>query len=178
MEEGRLELPKIEGSGNPLIPQGMQGLLIVIAAIILLSVIGFVVIKGGELMKRRVLLPPAGEILPTIEETTPAASPTVVIVTPEASPSPTEAATPSAQRIKVNISSSGFQPANITTGRGSTIVWTNQDTVSHTVTAEDGRFDSGNIAPGDSFEQKFEKIRSYSYSCRFHQEMKGMVRIQ
>ena len=94
------------------------------------------------------------------------------------SPSPTEAATPSARRIEVDILISGFQPADITTGRGSTIVWANRDTVAHTVTAEDGSFSSGTIAPGDSFEQRFEKIRSYSYFCKFHPEMKGTVTIQ
>ena len=150
---------------------GIKALLIVIGLIILLSGTGFIVIQGGRLKKEG-----AVKVLPTMVEATPVASPTATPVTPTATP--TETATPSARRVEVIISNFAFQPNSITTGRGSTIVWTNNDIVNHTVTASDGSFDSGAIAPGDSFEQRFDKIKSYTYSCKFHPEMKGTVTIK
>ncbi len=48
----------------------------------------------------------------------------------------------------VNIS---FQPATLTVKVGDTVTWTNNDTVAHTVTADDNSFDSGNIDPGATF---------------------------
>lgn len=158
---------------------GVKALLIVMAVIIVLSGTSLVVIKGRQLRRERVPLPspsPAVEVLPAIEEATPVASPTATPVTPTATPA--ETATPSARRVEVIISNFAFQPNSITTGRGSTIVWTNNDTVDHTVTASDGSFDSGTIVPGDTFEQRFDKIKSYTYSCGFHPEMKGTITIQ
>ena len=163
------KLPEIKKPSNPLTSQGVRALAIVLVVIFFISAAAYIgLIKTKE----------GSSVLPATtsqEEVTPELEPTEEL-TP--SPSPTEAATPSARRIEVDILISGFQPADITTGRGSTIVWTNRDTVAHTVTTEDGRFDSGTIAPGNSFEQRFEKIRSYSYSCKFHPEMKGTVTIQ
>ena len=165
------KLPEIKRPSNPLTSQGVRALVIVLVVIFFISAaayIGLIKVKKGP------------SVLPAAtsqEEVTPEPKPTEEL-TPTASPSPTEVATPSARRIEVDILISGFQPADITTGRGSTIVWTNRDTLVHTVTAEDGKFDSGTIAPGDSFEQRFEKIRSYSYSCKFHPEMKGTVTIK
>ena len=48
------------------------------------------------------------------------------------------------------LESSGINPQfyNIEVG---TCVWVNDDTRSHNVTADDGSFDSGAIAPGDCF---------------------------
>lgn len=176
------KFPEITKPRNPLTPEGMKALLLVLAVIILLSGIGFVAIKGVELTKKRVpqLSPsPAAKVLPAATEVTPTASPTLVPITPtEVIPSPTKGATPSAQRLEVTISSFAFQPTNITTGRGSIIVWTNKDTVVHTVTAFNGSFDSGVIDPGDSFVQKFDKVKSYLYSCTFHPEEKGTITIQ
>src|SRR5689334_2484604 len=40
-----------------------------------------------------------------------------------------------------------FQPQTITVPAGTTITWTNNGTVPHTVTADDGSFDSGTLQP-------------------------------
>lgn len=166
---------------NLLTNEGVKALAIVIASIIVLSVISFVVIKGGEVAKRRSVAPvpsPTVEALPTVEAS-PTATPAGATLTPaEASPSPTREATPSARRVEAAVSNFAFEPASITTGRGSTITWINQDAVAHTVTAVDGSFDSGSIAPGDSFTQRFDKMKSYSYTCSFHPQMKGTLNIR
>lgn len=58
---------------------------------------------------------------------------------------------------------------------GATVVWTNDDPVPHTVTADDGAFDSGVIAPGDSWSRTFEQAGSYAYHCTPHPFMKANI---
>ena len=177
-----IKFPEIKKPNSPLIPKGVRALLIVIAVIILLSVIGSATSKIGGLRKwkKPSLTPlPQTEVSPTVEETIPVIDPVEITVTPpETIISPTETATLSARQIEVNIINFTFQPISVTASRESTIVWINRDTVAHTVTADDGSFDSGAIAPEDSFEQRFDKVKSYSYSCSFHKDMKGTITIQ
>ena len=145
---------------------GIIALLIVIVAIFTIGVVGFVTTSPK---KSAVEVTPG----PTIQENV--ASPAAVATPQPSSALPSEEATPSAQRVEVIISNLSFQPASITVGKGSVIVWRNQDTVAHTVTAEDGSFNSGTIVEGDTFEQRFDKVKIYTYSCSIHPEMKGTI---
>lgn len=168
-----------------MIKTSIKSLLIVLGVVILLSLIGYVVTRREGLVKGEVFVPTpspameAREVSPT-SEITPTASAAAVTVTPTVVPivSPTEVSTSSARRLEVIISNSSFQPADITTGKGSIIVWKNNDAVSHTVTADDGSFNSGEIKAGGSFDQRFDYIKTYSYSCSFHPEMKGTIVIK
>jgi nitrite reductase (NO-forming) len=44
---------------------------------------------------------------------------------------------------------------------GTTMSWTNDDDAARTITSDDGTVDSGEIAPGDSFEFTFEDAGSW-----------------
>jgi plastocyanin len=61
----------------------------------------------------------------------------------------------------------GFQPASLTVQAGQTVVWTNTGTKVHTVTADAGyflnNFDSGGLAPGQSFSYTFNTPAVYTY---------------
>lgn len=168
-----------------MIKTSIKSLLIVLGVVILLSLIGYVVTRREGLVKGEMFVPTpspameAREVSPT-SEITPTASAAAVTVTPTVVPivSPAEVSTSSARRLEVIISNSSFQPADITTGKGSIIVWRNNDAVSHTVTADDGSFNSGEIKAGGSFDQRFDYIKTYSYSCSFHPEMKGTIVIK
>jgi plastocyanin len=61
-----------------------------------------------------------------------------------------------------------FTPAQLTVKVGTTVVWTSEDNVPHTVTADDGSFDSGNLQKGDSFKFTFTKAGKYPYYCSYH----------
>jgi plastocyanin len=50
---------------------------------------------------------------------------------------------------------------------------TNPATV-HTVTADDGSFDSGNLNPTQSFSLVFNTVGQFNYHCQYHQSL-GMV---
>src|SRR4051812_44550183 len=68
-----------------------------------------------------------------------------------------------------------FDPAQITVPAGSTVVWFNQGKEDHTVTADNGSFDSGYKKQGTSFERAFPQPGKYAYHCAPHPWMKGTV---
>lgn len=56
-----------------------------------------------------------------------------------------------------------------------TVTWTNDDTMVHTVTANDGSFDSGDIQPGASFSHSFTSTGTIGYHCIHHAGMTGTI---
>ena len=77
-------------------------------------------------------------------------------------------------------SSGGFSPGTITVvlGHNATVIWTNNDTVPHTVYVKTGApktFDSGNLAPGAVFQHTFDVAGTYTYGCDYHPSMLGTV---
>ena len=57
---------------------------------------------------------------------------------------------------QISITATGFSVPDLEVEIGDSVRWTNDDLENHTVTANDGTFDSGVIAPGSSFTQLFE----------------------
>lgn len=51
------------------------------------------------------------------------------------------------------------------------MVWTNDGQAVHTVSAEDGSFDSGLVAAGESFRMRFEESGTVAYLCSVHPGM-------
>jgi plastocyanin len=68
-----------------------------------------------------------------------------------------------------------FRPARIEVEPGTTIVWTNRGQVAHTVTSDDGSFDSGSIEPGRQDRITFSRPGRYSYHCTPHPFMRGEI---
>jgi plastocyanin len=68
-----------------------------------------------------------------------------------------------------------FAPTTITATVGIPIVWINADAVPHTVTSDDGLWDSGDIAPGQSYRLILDKPGMYVYHCMHHPYMIGTV---
>lgn len=92
----------------------------------------------------------------------------------------TEAAAPAA--VEVVIVDSSFQKPVINVTIGTTVTWIYQGTFPHTVTADDGSFDSGALAAGGSFSFTFTKAGAIAYYCRIHggaggQGMSGIVNV-
>src|ERR1700688_2834775 len=55
----------------------------------------------------------------------------------------------------VSIVNMSFSPVTLSIAIGTTVTWTNNDGMIHTVTADDISFDSGNIAIGGKFSKVF-----------------------
>jgi plastocyanin len=72
-----------------------------------------------------------------------------------------------------------FQPASLTVAPGTTVTWTNDTEMSHTITGDDLAFDdSGPIGSGQSFSQTFAKPGTYRYHCGPHPWMEGTLVVQ
>lgn len=68
-----------------------------------------------------------------------------------------------------------FSPNPVDISPGTTVIWTNNDSVDHTVTSMDGLFDSGAIEPGETFSREFDDVGEFSYFCTIHPNMTGTV---
>ena len=70
-----------------------------------------------------------------------------------------------------------FDPNPLSVEVGATVRWTNGGQVPHTATAADGSFDSGIVAPGGTFVQRFDQVGTYDYVCTLHPEMVGSIEV-
>jgi plastocyanin len=72
-----------------------------------------------------------------------------------------------------------FSPADITVKKGTTVTWTNKDSITHTVTENDGQTgpDSGDLAPGKTYSFTFNTVGTFKYHCAIHPEMLGTVTV-
>jgi plastocyanin len=95
-------------------------------------------------------------------------SPALPVATPTAATASPEATD------KVTIEDFAFKPGAVTVKAGTSVTWTNQGRT-HTVTADDGSFDSGRIASGATFSMTFKKTGTYAYHCAIHSSMVGQV---
>lgn len=77
---------------------------------------------------------------------------------------------------RVTIQNSAFTPSDVTVMVSGSILWVNSDNMVHTVTADDGSFDSGDLQPEASFGFTFNTVGPHPYHCRYHGEMTGIVK--
>lgn len=78
---------------------------------------------------------------------------------------------------EVAIQDLSFEPQTVGVEVGGSVTWTNGDTVTHTVTAEDGSFDSGNLNQGETATVTFEDPGTFPYACQIHPFMRGTVQV-
>jgi plastocyanin len=72
-----------------------------------------------------------------------------------------------------------FVPGDLTVTKGSTVVWPNNSgQYYHTVTADDGAFDSKHIDPGHEWRRTFSKTGDFAYHCDPHPWMKGVIHVK
>jgi plastocyanin len=61
-----------------------------------------------------------------------------------------------------------FDAAIVRIQPGQSIEWPNDGNSPHTVTADDGSFDSGNLTPGATFTSAFDQPGVFAYHCTYH----------
>lgn len=90
------------------------------------------------------------------------------------------AGTASAQAAaSATIDNFAFNPAELTVTAGTTVTWTNNQGVPHTVTSDTaGVFDSGILNQGQSFSFTFNEAGGFAYHCEVHPTMRGVVQVQ
>lgn len=84
-------------------------------------------------------------------------------------------ATPMSTSTTVDISDYAFKAQTITIHAGESVTWTNRDDDPHTVTADDGSFDSKGLGQGDHYTHVFRSAGRFPYHCAAHPFMKGVV---
>ena len=78
---------------------------------------------------------------------------------------------------KVEIAGFAYSPQTVTVAAGGKVTWRNEDADDHTVTLDDGSFDSGDLAEGKLKSESFKSPGSFAYHCEIHPEMTGTVEV-
>ena len=119
-----------------------------------------------------------------------------------AASAPSPSPSPSPKPVAISIKGFAFNPATIAVPKGTTITWTNEDAVNHTVTTGtpppavapaasgaspaptpslskgDGRIDSGRIFATKTFAFTFNETGTFNYFCAVHPRMVATVTVQ
>ena len=92
------------------------------------------------------------------------------------STSPSPAASAAVASNAVTVQNYAFSPAAVTVKVGTTVTWTNQDAVGHTITVDSGDGPTSALfARGQTFSYTFSKTGTFTYHCTPHPYMKGSV---
>ena len=77
----------------------------------------------------------------------------------------------------VSVVDFAFDPGTISVPVGATVTWTNTGSRPHTVTADDGSFDTGSIDPGASTTLTLDTAGTFAFHCNFHPNMMGTITV-
>src|SRR4051794_12510040 len=83
-----------------------------------------------------------------------------------------------ADTFTVNAQFQDFGPSTLDILPGETVQWENVSERTHTVTADEGSFDSGDLAPAATFTRVFENAGTFAYHCTKHAGMVGEVDVR
>jgi amicyanin len=84
---------------------------------------------------------------------------------------------------EVSIKDMNFSPVRIKVKKGTTVTWTNEDSIGHNVIASDSSKTGGlpTNAPllnqGETFSHTFDEVGTFSYNCAPHPFMRGAVEV-
>ena len=77
----------------------------------------------------------------------------------------------------VSIVNFAFTPSSLSVRVGTRVTFTNRDGTTHTVTANGGLFNSGNLPPGQTYSFTFMGRGSFAYHCQIHPMMTGTISV-
>lgn len=78
-----------------------------------------------------------------------------------------------------NLGSTGYGTNPLVVPPNTQVTWKNDDSMPHTVTADDQTFDSGTLQPGATFQHTFTTPGTFSYHCTIPgHNMQGAVQVQ
>jgi plastocyanin len=78
--------------------------------------------------------------------------------------------------VEVKMQNIAFSPKGLTVKAGTTVKWTNDDSVAHNVSG--GPLHSPTFNPGGSYQFTFKKAGTFNYVCTIHPGMTGTVIVQ
>lgn len=77
--------------------------------------------------------------------------------------------------VEVEITDFSFDRNTLRVPPGTVVRWINEDPVAHTSTADDGRWDSNLVGPGETYSRRFDEPGEFAYHCTPHPFMTGTV---
>jgi plastocyanin len=78
----------------------------------------------------------------------------------------------------VKIDNFTFGPKTLTVKTGTTVTWTNQDDIPHTVASTTKQFKSKALDTDDKFSFTFTTPGNYEYFCSLHPHMTGTIVVE
>jgi plastocyanin len=172
----------------------MLGLVCALLVVVLVLSYGAITVLGnGHAPAPVATATPSGQLTAASPTVAPTLAPTPVpthkpkptpthkaVATPTRAPTPTPTPKPRPVTVHIKMTNAGYSPGSKTIPVGSTVIWTNDGGIAHTVTATSGpvMFDSGNMDPGATFQYTFTKPGTYEYDCQYHPYMTGTIIVQ
>ncbi len=80
--------------------------------------------------------------------------------------------------LEVKIDQFAFDPQRVTVKAGTTVTWTNEDDVPHTIASSSKLFKSKALDTNDKFSFTFTTPGTYEYFCSLHPHMTGAVVVE
>jgi plastocyanin len=80
--------------------------------------------------------------------------------------------------VRVAMRDVAFAPREVRVRVGDTVEWVNADPLVHTVSADDGSWESGLLAEGARFTRTFDAPGRFRYHCAPHPQMTGVVIVE
>jgi plastocyanin len=78
----------------------------------------------------------------------------------------------------ISIANFAFSPGSLTIAAGDTVLWTNNQNVSHTVTSDTGSELAASLSSGATYQHIFMTAGNFPYHCTIHPSMHGSVTVQ
>jgi plastocyanin len=160
------ELFGFEGTGLDPSPQALIALLAEIAAIVVLAVTFVPGLAEGDASSGPAVLAGAAVLTAIVFVA-------FGIYWADKYETPDVVAAPSS----VAIADFRFSPDAVTVAAGTPVTWTNNDSVGHSVVAEDESFSSDSLDQGATFQVTFEAPGDYPYVCGIHPTMTGTITV-
>lgn len=111
---------------------------------------------------------------------TPTTSPSVSASsspTPKVSISPSASVQPGKGSVSVLIDNFAFSPSSLVVRKGTTVTWTNNDTVPHIIRGDKGVPVSSSLAPGQSYSFTFNTVGTFAYHSSLYPATKGVIEV-
>jgi plastocyanin len=107
-------------------------------------------------------------------------SPTTPSPTPPPAPAPAPPPAGSSSEVSIprgaeSLGNRAYVPDDLAVAVGTTVTWTNTDSVSHTSTSDVAGWNSGIVAPNGQFSFTFQAAGTFPYHCAIHPGMVGRV---
>lgn len=80
--------------------------------------------------------------------------------------------------VQIDIENYAYTPQDITVAKGTTVVWVNHDSMTHTVAADTPHFESPPLETDDKFTKTFNEPGVFTYVCTQHGRMSGTVTVK